>query len=680
MQFLYPKFLWALFTLAIPVIIHLFNFRKYTTVYFSNVTFLQNIKKETKSRSNLKNILILLSRMLALAFLVMVFAQPYIPNKDNAKVAEVPHVVIYIDNSFSMDAEGKYGILLESAKVKAKELTDLYSQNAKYLLLTNEFILLHQRFVSSEQLVEWISQIKSTHIVRTQNEVLSKISALLPNSDTSVMHNVFILSDFQKNTIQNKDIVLQNNIKLFAIPFANQSQSNLFIDSVWFETPGHYKGKQESLHIKIKNITNESFVEIPLQLFINDTLKTSVAFNIKKQSTKELTVPFTLWNPGSFKASVSISDYPITFDNTLHFNFTIDDKKRVLIITENDLQNYFKALYKNDENIESVTVDNNNIPYNRFSNYQVIILYEPINISSGLINQIHQYIEFGGTFIFMPNKKGNIEAYNELFKKLKSINFNEYIEQKGSIANVDLQNLIFKSVFNDDLKDVRLPEYNGFFKLNIQQKSNVNTIFKSESGSALFIQSALGKGQYYISGLSLNKKITNLGMHPLFVPLFYNIALFSSLPNSLYYWIKPGMYCKLNCKDANVESFSIIENSTNKELKPKHNLTLQNISIYPEANELTAGNYSAFFGDKFQDYISFNYDRKESILAYYTMEQVSDLYRDLGSVDISVVNPNNNKMAKTIKQQSSGKPLSTLFLWFVLMFFISEMLLLRFLK
>lgn len=680
MQFLYPKFLWALFTLIVPIVFHLFNFRKYTTVYFSNVTFLKSIKKESKSRSNLKNLLILLSRMLALAFLVMVFAQPYIPNKKNFKVAEVPYVTIYIDNSFSMEAEGKYGILLESAKVNAKEITSLFSPNAKYLLVTNEFMQLHQRFVSSEQLIEWIAQVKSTHIVRSQNEVLTKVSGLLPNNDTNVMHSVFIMSDFQRNTISNSKFELSNNIKLFAVPFLNQTESNLFIDSVWFETPGHYKGKQEILHIKIKNITDEPFVEIPLQLFINDTLKTSVLFNINEQSAKELTVPFTLWSSGSFKASVNISDYPITFDNILYFNFTIANKKNALIISDNSSQNYFEALYKNDENIQSTSVNDNDVPYSKFSSYQVIILNEVINISSGLTNQIVEYINNGGTFVFVPHKEGNIKAYNELLKKLGSVNIENYVEQQGSITNVDLQNIVFKSVFNDGLKDVRLPEYNGFYKLNIQQKSNVNTIFKSESGSALFIQSNLGKGQYYVSGLSINREITDFGTHPIFVPLFYNIALFSSLPTDLYYWVKPGVFSKVTRKNTNIESFSLLENSTNKELKPKHHITMQSISIYPEVNELSSGHYSAYLGDKFQDYVSFNFDRRESVLTYYSTGEIDELYNDLSNADVYIIKPNSNKMATTIKQQSNGKSLSTLFLWFTLLFFVSEMLLLRFLR
>src|ERR1700685_3871109 len=100
MQFLHPGFLWALTALAVPIIVHLFNFRRYKTVYFSNVKFLRELKEETSSRSRLKHWLVLASRLLAVAFLVMAFAQPFIPNKHNKFGGGKKYVSIYIDNSF----------------------------------------------------------------------------------------------------------------------------------------------------------------------------------------------------------------------------------------------------------------------------------------------------------------------------------------------------------------------------------------------------------------------------------------------------------------------------------------------------------------------------------------------------------------------------------------------------
>ena len=92
MKFLYPQFLYALTALAIPIIIHLFNFRKFKTIYFSNVRFLKEVKQQTKAQSELKHLLILLSRLLAITSLVLAFAQPYIPENNQ----------IVVDNKLSV--------------------------------------------------------------------------------------------------------------------------------------------------------------------------------------------------------------------------------------------------------------------------------------------------------------------------------------------------------------------------------------------------------------------------------------------------------------------------------------------------------------------------------------------------------------------------------------------------
>ena len=83
MKFAYPEFLYALFAIAIPIIIHLFNFRKFKKIYFSNVEFLKEVQQETQAKSKLKHLLILLSTILAIAFLVFAFAQPFVPSSKN---------------------------------------------------------------------------------------------------------------------------------------------------------------------------------------------------------------------------------------------------------------------------------------------------------------------------------------------------------------------------------------------------------------------------------------------------------------------------------------------------------------------------------------------------------------------------------------------------------------------
>ena len=89
MRYQNPQLLYALFAIAIPILIHFLNLRKHKKIYFSSVRFLKEIKENKNKRSKLKNLLLLLSRVLAITFLVLAFAKPYIPvneyNQSNNK-------------------------------------------------------------------------------------------------------------------------------------------------------------------------------------------------------------------------------------------------------------------------------------------------------------------------------------------------------------------------------------------------------------------------------------------------------------------------------------------------------------------------------------------------------------------------------------------------------------------
>src|SRR5690349_19007249 len=153
MRFEHPLFLYALAAIAIPIVIHLFNFRKFKKVYFSNVQFLKEVQEQNSSREKLKHLLILFSRMLAIIFLVLAFARPFIPSAKNKQQGSRNLVSVYIDNSYSMESLNKEGNLLDEAKRKAKEIANAYGMTDQFKLLTNDFEGRHQRAVNREEFI-----------------------------------------------------------------------------------------------------------------------------------------------------------------------------------------------------------------------------------------------------------------------------------------------------------------------------------------------------------------------------------------------------------------------------------------------------------------------------------------------------------------------------------------------
>ncbi|MDH3651455.1 MAG: BatA domain-containing protein, partial [Saprospiraceae bacterium] len=191
MQFLYPIFLSALALLAIPIIIHLFYFRRYKKVLFTNVRFLKEIKEESSIRSRLKNLLILLCRLLAVFFLVLGFAQPFIRKDANIKKGKKA-VSIFVDNSYSMASLSADAPLLDEAKRKAEEIVNAYDLEDEFQIISHNMNARQQRLIGREQALSLIEEIELTPEVNPLSKVHQRQTQLLDqvNHDNKILYYI----------------------------------------------------------------------------------------------------------------------------------------------------------------------------------------------------------------------------------------------------------------------------------------------------------------------------------------------------------------------------------------------------------------------------------------------------------------------------------------------------------
>ena len=112
MAFLNPLFLFGLFAAAIPLMIHLWSRRQAVTVDFSSLMFLVVAHRQNVRRLQLKQLLILLLRMLIVALIALALARPFLTlGLPLASIRAKTDVVIVLDNSYSMgyqDVDGKW--------------------------------------------------------------------------------------------------------------------------------------------------------------------------------------------------------------------------------------------------------------------------------------------------------------------------------------------------------------------------------------------------------------------------------------------------------------------------------------------------------------------------------------------------------------------------------------------
>ena len=217
MRFLYPNMLWGLLALLIPILIHLFNFRRHKLVYFSNTAVLRSIQQENAKTRKLKYLVTLLLRCIFIAGLVLTFAFPYKPEKQVTTDAANHLVGVYIDNSMSMKGQSTRTTMLEDARQSARDLVHKLSPSSRYLLMTNSFEIQNEYPMNQEEMLDRLDRMNLDGAPIAMGEVLDRFE-MLRKQHGFASSTLFVYSDFQTNTFDLSAAQADSTMQVVVVP------------------------------------------------------------------------------------------------------------------------------------------------------------------------------------------------------------------------------------------------------------------------------------------------------------------------------------------------------------------------------------------------------------------------------------------------------------------------------
>ncbi|MGI4751570.1 MAG: BatA domain-containing protein [Janthinobacterium lividum] len=675
MAFLYPGFLFALFTLAIPVIIHLFNFRQYKKVYFSNVQFLKDVQKQQSSRSNLKNRLILLMRMLALFFLVMAFAKPFLPSGDVRNAGKPQAVSIFVDNSYSMQTLNREGSLLDEAKRRAKEIASAYSINDRFQLLTQDFEGKQQRFLNREEFDRAVEEVNISPQSRNLQQIINRQQGLFETQKNAVP-SIYLISDFQKNIAKNS-IRANNNIKISLVQIKATSQPNIAVDSLWLISPLHQPNAAEKLVVRLHNYGDEKAQKVPVKLLINGETKALGSYDLEAKSFRQDTLRFSGLKAGWQNGQVSLNDNPVTFDNQFYFTFRVQQQLSVLQIADHVPNRFLQAVFASDAFFKADFSSAGNVNYAGLSKYPVIYFSDVKEVSAGLAQQLQAYVKQGGTLVVFPVADANLASYQNLLRPLNADFPEKLITENTKVVSINLKNPLFKDVFERMPENPDLPQLKKYFSLSSGQHNLRQNLMEMPGKTAFLSVYNSGKGKVYLSAVPASEDFSNLPHHALFVPMLFRMALLSGHDLPLFYTLGENEL---------LETAPIVEVAD----QPLH-LQKGTISMIPDVRRTDGktqlyvadqiretGNYKLTLKDSVLAQIAFNDNRQESDLNYLTEKE---LKQDFSSIKtVSYLPAGKLSLAKQVAEVNSGVQLWKLCLILALLCLAAEVLLIRFYK
>ncbi|CAH0335274.1 hypothetical protein FVB9288_00908 [Flavobacterium sp. CECT 9288] len=642
MHFKQPEVLYFLFLLLIPILVHLFQLRKFKTELFTNVRFLKALTIQTRKSSKIKKWLLLTCRLLLLTCIIIAFAQPFFSSKDS--INKNNELFIILDNSYSMQAKGKKGELLKRA---VQELLEETPENTTFSLLTN-----------SENF--WNTDIKSVRS-NLQNLKYSSEAFNLDNILTKVKahkspynKDIVVLTDGLSITEKQVKTSDQNMNPLFILSEAEQ-KNNASVDSVYIS-----KTVENFYEITVQ-VTGygDKFPDVPISIFDNNKLiaKTTVDLDSKKKS-----ITFTIPKK-SFHGYISIQDNGLAYDNILYFSISKNKKANVISVGEPLKSDFLTRIYTPDEfvfkNYSLSTLD-----YNSIEQQDAIVLNELNEIPQALATTLKSFVSKGGHVVVIPSSESSIETYNSFFKNFGTLSYSPLEQTEKQITKINFNHPIFNNVFESKITNFQYPKT----KISYPLSSSSPAALSYEDQSPFLTSLTNSVATVAVFAAPLNVENSNFQQSPLIVPTFYKMVINNQNNGVIAYTIGSNLS---HITDAALQKDAIVTiKGTDEQFIPIQQILSTKVKMTFNDYPKQAGNFSVFSKKEWIENLSFNYARSESDLIKNNDNVLADLNQE-------------SSITSFFNALQTNRTDNQIWKWFVifaLLFLLLEMAILKFVK
>lgn len=667
MKLLHPEFLFGLLAISIPIIVHLFNFRKAKKIYFSNTRFIKEVKKSTSSKRKLKHLLILFSRILFIFFLVVAFAQPFLPSKTGGVSSE--NVYIYIDNSLSMTnstAQGMTGLDVGLATVE--KLTNIYPINTNYKILTNDFAPSSNTLKNKDEAKELVTEIRRSHVSRSLDEIYERLTADL-FGEVPDKKEIYIISDFQKSTLGEPGDALTDTLNdIYLVPIEFPEYGNVYIDTAYLENPFLMEAATNKLNVVLTNTGRETIQDMIVKLSVNGIQASSSSISIEPNSSQKTSFDLSMSMEDVNKVVVSFEDFPVTFDNEFHLVLNKSGRINILEISAYNSKTPVESVYGNTDLFNFRSHHVSNIDYSLIDQSDLVVLNGLNTIESNLAEAIKRYIDKGEYTVIIPGQEMEVSG----FQQIAGVSLRRVNSKEGMQLNTpDMSNPFFDNIFDSQEGNMQMPVVRPL----IQWAGSRKDLLIFRNNQKYFSE---GGEHTYIFAAPLTEEFGNMHRHALFVPVMYKIAATSKDSRSdLYHPVTQGAFSLEMDTTDNNSLFKLRTRET--EYIPGQRMIGNRLNMEIPKNTLVAGFYDLYRENEYKNSIALNLDKKESILDAYTQDELDNIYAE--KKNISIFNTiSSDDVEDQVKKLKFGIPLWKYALLLSLLFLLAEILLIRFFK
>jgi hypothetical protein len=445
MSFLNPIMLAGLVAVAVPIIIHLLNRRKFRKVVWAAMRFLQNAVEQNQRRLRIEDMILLALRCLLLALLALALARPAILSNasDMFGQSKVTGAII-LDNSQSMGMSDGTATRLEKARRAAESVLDsMPVGSATAVLFASDIVqgAIPEPTFDLNLARKAIREAPLTDRATDVFPALQKAIATL-NERLAIRREIYLITDGeaagwpQLTEIQRALERAKSEIKTHVILVNEHEEKNLGVSELRLASGLSPVNQPLRFEIKVTNYGKEearntrvSFSvdgEPPTDGFTIDTLAAG--------ATKSVTMFLKLRTEGFHSVTARIPEDRLPADDQRTAAVRAIKEVKVLLVDGDpgneprDSEVFFlgNALVPvppeaaADYFIKATSIHAPELSQARLDDFDCIILANVPNFSETTLKSIENYLRRGGGLMIFPGDRVNVNFYNEqLFKRAR---------------------------------------------------------------------------------------------------------------------------------------------------------------------------------------------------------------------------------------------------------------------
>lgn len=663
MHFVYPGFLAALAVLLIPVLVHLFYFRRYKTIRFSSLRFLRNIETERKNQNKLKHLILLCSRLLAFLFLVLAFTIPSCNPASNTTTGKT-NLRLFIDNSYSMLNKGTQGLLFESAKQKARELVKSMGSKSSFSIWSHGSY--DQQLYTAQEAISKIDNLEISPLSESSADIWAKFRYVKQQASGG-SDVLCVISDFQNAITRSLPLPETAPANAIGIQLDYSSFSNVSIDTAWLSNPFASPGEANKLWFKLSNYSDEPVDGINTKLSLDNKVLGLTRVNATANESVTAAVDFTMPETGRGLARLEIEDQANEFDNVLYV--ALRTQKQISVMVRG-FNTYLNSALKTNTFFNVQPWNLANLAYPKIG---AVYLESETVFTQEEVGKLNAFATQGGSVICIPNSKLGAQQFSAFSKLSGFPQLEDSKDKSNKIRKDGLSHPFFARVFSSIPKNIEMPEVGPYFSTR-GNTGNGESILSLENGDPWLLKFKEGKGSLYLFTSVFDEQHGNAVRSVLFFPTLVNCAVQKEIGGELFGYAASQKGILLQTDIGNGDGDAWVSHN-GKEWTAEIQNGAEGRELFIQKDMQEPGFYKLYSKsnpNQFED-IALNVSRFESNPIKSSASELEKLSKNTG---LQWMSP--NQTATMSGNLSDNSSMWRLFIWLSAAFFAVEVLIIAF--